>query len=106
MARKTTVRFGQKASPLDLGIEDLNTKERKVLGYFSPKGPRGLYTLEQLSMVFRGQAKNRLQAGHWTRAQLRRLVRGRFVEHASRGTYRLTIRARKLLPQVSRRAAA
>ncbi len=104
--------YGQNGSKLDLDLSDLNTKERRLLGAFSPTGPRGEYTIEHLSMVF-GQkpvkAKTIAQAQSWVRNSLRRLVRAKLVEHVSDGTYRVSLAARSMIkkgPQKAERRAA
>jgi hypothetical protein len=91
------ISYGQKGGKLDLELSDLNAKERKLLGVFNPNGARGEYMIEHLAMVFGREAKNRMQAQSWVRNSLRRLVRGKLVEHVGDGTYRMTLMARAMV---------
>jgi hypothetical protein len=83
----------------NLTFDDLNNKERLLVGAFELKGEREIRTIEQLAdEVFKGKAKNLKQANSWARNSLRRLMRsGKWLEKVEPGKYRLTVWARKTL---------
>lgn len=82
----------------DLKVEDLNKKERMLLGCFELKGEREVRTIEQLGAeAYKSQPLKKQNS--WARNSLRRLVRSEpaWLEKTEPGKYRLTTHARQKL---------
>ena len=102
MAKKTTKKrtptSGQSGPVLELSLEDLNPKERRVLmainGAGSGKRPEmGIVDLAEACW----KSKSKFASNSWTRNSLRRLVRGGMIDKLARGSYRIAEGARKAL---------
>lgn len=81
-----------------LKIEDLNKKERLLLGCFELKGEREVRSIDALGAeAFKSQTVKRQNS--WARNSLRRLVRSdpAWLEKTEPGQYRLTTYARAAL---------
>jgi hypothetical protein len=81
----------------ELGWEDLNKKEKLVIGVFDIEGEREVRTIEQIGAeAFQNQTLKKQNS--WTRNSLRRLMRaGIWLEKVEPGKYRLTQAARTKL---------
>ncbi len=80
-----------------LGWEDMNKKEKLLLGCFDLKGEREVRSIEQLGKeAFRSQST--VKAYSWARNSLRRLIRARLLEKVAPGSYRLAAETRAILP--------
>lgn len=81
----------------ELVWDDLNKKERLVVGCFDLEGEREVRTIEQIGAeAFKSQTLKKQNS--WTRNSLRRLMRsGKWLEKAEPGKYRLTQWARTSL---------
>lgn len=91
---------GQSGPQIDgLTWNDLNKKERLLVGCFDLEGDREVRTIDTLAeAAFKSKAKNLAQANSWARNSLRRLMRsGKWLEKVEPGKYRLTAYARKML---------
>lgn len=89
---------GQSGPPIkELGLDDLNKKERLLVGCFDLEGEREIRTIEQLgSEAFKNQTLKKQNS--WARNSLRRLMRsGKWLEKTEPGKYRLTSWARTAL---------
>ena len=89
---------GQSGPRIDeLGWDDLNKKEKLVLGVFDIEGEREVRTIEQIGEeAFQNQTLKKQNS--WTRNSLRRLMRaGIWLEKTEPGKYRLTQAARTKL---------
>ena len=81
----------------ELSWDDLNKKEKLVVGVFDVEGEREVRTIEQIgSEAFKTQTLKKQNS--WTRNSLRRLMRsGVWLEKTEPGKYRLTQAARTKL---------
>jgi hypothetical protein len=81
----------------ELGWDDLNRKEKLVLGAFNIEGDREVRTIEELGAeAFPNQSLKKQSS--WTRNSLRRPIRsGIWLEKPEPGKYRLTQAARTKL---------
>ena len=78
----------------ELTFEDLNKKEKLLLGCFAAKGDREVRTIESLAAeAFKTVSAKK--ANSHARNSLRRPVRARLVEKPEPGSYRLTALGRK-----------
>lgn len=96
-AKRAKPTSGQSAPPIEsLSFDDLNKKEKQVVGCFGLKGEREVHTIEALAKeAFRSQTSKK--ANSWVRNCLRRLVRANWVEKVTPGEYRLSEPGRKRL---------
>lgn len=97
---------GQRGAPIQLGFEDLNEKEQSLLTLLNGEGHgrREVYTLWEAvyGLGWEKVRGGKTRGNSWVRNCLRRLVRARFVEHASEvgdGTYRITKSGRNAVNQ-------
>jgi len=80
----------------ELTFEDLNKKEKLLLGCFEVKGDREVRTIEALAAeAFKTASVSVKKANSWARNSLRRPVRAGLVEKPEPGSYRLTALGRK-----------
>jgi hypothetical protein len=81
----------------ELAWDDLNKKEKLLLGVFDLEGEREVRTIEQIgSEAFKNQPLKKQNS--WTRNSLRRVMRaGIWLEKTAPGKYRLTQAARTKL---------
>jgi hypothetical protein len=94
--RKATT--GQSGPPIaELGLDDLNKKERLLVGCFDLEGERETRSIEQLGAeAFKHQPRKKQNS--WARNSLRRLMRSaKWLEKTEPGKYRLTPWARTTL---------
>lgn len=86
---------GQSGPPIELSLDRLNSKERRVLDTLN-EPPVAPMTIEELAETcFKSQGKKR--SNSWVRNSLRRLVQGGLVEKVSRGSYRISETGKKRL---------
>jgi hypothetical protein len=99
---------GQSGPPLELKIEELNSKELKLFHWIDPQGEgvRPEMTIKELAKAFKNTAETVAQANSWARNCLRRLVTGKFVEKLQRGVYRVSEPGRKRANRAEARAEA
>ena len=83
---------GQSGPALTIGFEDLNAKERKVIGVFDLES-RAIVTIVAIAK-HAWPTNTQGKSNSWTRNSLRRLVRGGLVEKVKRGLYRITVKGR------------
>lgn len=98
-ARKAKPVSGQ-SGPVIKGLtfDDLNKKEKLLLGCFEVKGEREVRTIEQLAAeAFKTAAHSLKKANSWVRNSLRRPVRCGWLEKPEPGSYRLTPEGRKVV---------
>lgn len=93
---------GQSGTPLDIGVVDLNAKERRVLAFMAGEGS-GVRATFRIEDVAAGcwKSKPKPIANSWVRNSFRRLVRAGMVYKVSRGHYRVALRARRALARVA-----
>lgn len=77
---------GQSGKPIDLGRDKLNGKELSVVSVLASDA--NAIPINALAASCFPQ-ETASKANSWVRNSLRRLVRGKWVEKVSRGTYRL-----------------
>jgi len=93
---------GQNGPAVELAVDELNDKERKVVDTLNGagRGERPELTIAALgSGAFPKQAKP--QGMSWVRNSLRRLVRAGYVERCKRGAYRVTDTGRRRLSKAA-----
>ena len=88
---------GQSGPALKLTFEDLNKKEKLLLGQFELKGDRETLTIEELADTFKAAAHSAKKANSWVRNSLRRPMRASLVEKPTPGSYRITQAGRKVM---------
>ena len=82
----------------ELTFEDLNKKEKLLLGCFEVKGDREVRTIDELAAeAFKTASVSVKKANSWARNSLRRPVRAGLVEKPEPGSYRLTALGRKIV---------
>lgn len=92
--KPTTGQSGPKIK--HLSFDDLNRKEKLVVGCFELSGTREVRTIKDLAEeAFRSQTVKK--ANSWTRNSLRRLVRAGWLDKTEPGSYRLSADARTWL---------
>jgi hypothetical protein len=109
VAKKTTSKAkassGQGGPSLDLPIEKVSAKERRVLESLdgSGTGTRVIWTIVELAADC-WKSKSKKQANSWVRNSLRRLVRAGIVEKVERGQFRISDAGRKKLARAAKAA--
>ena len=92
---------GQSGPPIKgLTFEDLNKKEKLLLGCFELKGDREIRTISQLAdEAFKTASVSVKKAESWVRNSLRRPIRSEpaWLEKTEPGSYRLTVYGRNQL---------
>lgn len=96
VARKHKPTTGQSGPSIeDLGYEDLNAKEVKLIQALGDHVKQPMTIVELGAVCFTGRSK--FQQNSWTRNSLRRLICGGLVDKLSRGVYKLSTSGLKKL---------
>ncbi len=100
--KATKASSGQSGPGLELALEKLNDREKRVVDALNGKGSgsREIFTIDDLAESC-WKSKSRAQANSWVRNSLRRLIRGGVVEKVERGQYRIADSGRKKLARAA-----
>ena len=91
---------GQSGPAIKIGYNELSANERKVLDCFDPNDKAHFTIAELSSKAFGGFKKSK--ANYFVRNQLRRLIRGNWLDKSAPGTYRLSTSGRNRLLKLER----